>query len=568
MANLGDFIKGLLRLFTRQNPTIYLLKIALVALVAFATFSCSSQAGEDEEVISKTGILKAESDKKAEQLLWTRELEGVRLSKRYDNAPSVKKGVPLTPEVMSVVGVLSEPVYPTLPGFGSLNDSAISGELRGFLLECVDALSEWDLGALKINKDKLFSLVLFKNDVEKKFSEPHFDNYLLGEPFFGAATIQVPIRLFVGEKAAGKSIDVILEVCRADGNTISQSDFRKSFEAATKDKDTNSLPVNTLNGATDITNGGASGNPSENINPASGEEKSSSKAASDKSNNDEGKNKDSSDNKSNGALNNISDNANTGENNTPSSLESGNAGDNLNGNFDERENNSTNTNITAGNSKVNGSESTSLNKEKSENSANTLENDNTNNNLIEGASENKAQGTEGATATAFDDKADKTKKPSHKKASKKAPDSGEDVNGAGSDKTDAESGNDEDDLGDKKAAERASGNENNEGLDSGDNKEGASGSKNTNTNSANTLDSGKANNKDDGAQSVSKDGGGATFGNSENNGGVNSESDEGANGESTEGEKSGEGEAEKESAPKKRQRNFGETFVIDDIDLG
>lgn len=175
----------------------------LVALI----FSCSNDQNS-EKFNSEESTIKQLTLERDEQLLWTRELESVRLLLDLKKTQAVSEKVFLEPLVMISANSGKNPVYPILEDFGSLDTSGISRELRAFLDEFCNNVAVWKIEALNIKSSSLYSLVLFKYDIENQWSENFskdfpeinedskiFDSWFYGEPFINDSEIQLPVRL-------------------------------------------------------------------------------------------------------------------------------------------------------------------------------------------------------------------------------------------------------------------------------------------------------------------------------------------------------------------------------------
>lgn len=170
-------------------------------------FSCSNDQNNDR-FNSDTATIKQLTLNRDEQLLWTRELESVRLLLDLKKNQSVSEKIFLEPVVMISANTGKNPIYPILEDFGSLDTSGITKELRVFLDEFCNNVASWKTDALNIKSSSLFSLILFKYDLESKWSENFgvsfpeinedskiFDSWFYGEPFINDNEIQLPVRL-------------------------------------------------------------------------------------------------------------------------------------------------------------------------------------------------------------------------------------------------------------------------------------------------------------------------------------------------------------------------------------
>ena len=217
-----------------------------VTIILFLFLSCAgNQSGEI--VYYNEDTLRSITEQKEKELLWTRELETVRLLKDISKNEGTTSNLRLSCQAMSLVSFQDfyKPLYPLLPGFSSLDTSGMMPELRDFLTSFCDSLTQWKLKEDAFESEYIFSLALFKYDVEnqwenffnspfplieekvenpaaeektdsenkndkKEEEEKLFSRYLFGEPFFDEETIEVPVRFY----ASKGSLDLQLFVSK------------------------------------------------------------------------------------------------------------------------------------------------------------------------------------------------------------------------------------------------------------------------------------------------------------------------------------------------------------------
>lgn len=199
------------------------------AICAIQFFSCSSDSSIDLSSGSEE-TLRQLAAKKEEEMLWTRELESVRLTKEINTSSKVSTNIKLSPEIYAVSNSDFLPIYPSLSGFGSLDTTEINSELKNFLVKFADSVCSWKLDSSLVKESSVFSLVIFKNDVEnnwesffgKKFEITDdisiFDSYIFGEPFAEENSVIVPIRF----KNSSGYLDIHLFIDKTDGFKIAQ----------------------------------------------------------------------------------------------------------------------------------------------------------------------------------------------------------------------------------------------------------------------------------------------------------------------------------------------------------
>src|SRR5574344_3000147 len=105
--------------------------------------SCSHSPQVDpNEAVQKT--LRAQAAKLDKSIPWTAELEGNILSADIAHTDGISTKVKVSPKSIVAGGQESsvEPVYPYLPGFGSLNTSKLSDEAKSAVSSFADAVSK------------------------------------------------------------------------------------------------------------------------------------------------------------------------------------------------------------------------------------------------------------------------------------------------------------------------------------------------------------------------------------------------------------------------------------------
>ncbi len=194
----------------------------LIACVSLSLlfFSCSNGSG-GEKFFSEETTIKESTSRRDDSVLWTRELESVRLlidTKKNNGAADTLRLEPLSVMSLSSQGT---PVYPILEGFGSLDTSDISAELRTFLDSFCTSVAAWSFSQELFTSESAFVLPLFMYDVKMQWKEafskdfpdveaenPLFSSWLYGEPFADGSEFQIPVRLF----CAYGYLDVLLYV--------------------------------------------------------------------------------------------------------------------------------------------------------------------------------------------------------------------------------------------------------------------------------------------------------------------------------------------------------------------
>ena len=197
---LGLCYNALVKVISSKKGFILVFSISIFLVFS----SCSGSQGLETANFDKE-TLRGIALEKERETLWTRELESVRLE----------------PHIVAAAELNGSYIFPYLSGFGSLDTTGISKELSEFLEKFCTAVSEWKISADFFAEDSLFSLVLFKNDVEKLWkdifntdfpannlikndksnekrmeSQKVFISYIYGAPFTENSGVFVPVRFY------------------------------------------------------------------------------------------------------------------------------------------------------------------------------------------------------------------------------------------------------------------------------------------------------------------------------------------------------------------------------------
>lgn len=166
---------------------------------------------------------------KNEELIWTRELESVRLLKDTKKMEGVASSVKLSKNVVIASENLYPKIYPYLEGFGSLDTTLVSADLDKLLKTFASSLCFGVFDESLFNSQAVFSFVLFQNDLKNLWkelfkqdmptfpaeeqetiaaSQKVFTSWVVSKPYVFDNEIQVTIRF----KKESKYIDVMLFV--------------------------------------------------------------------------------------------------------------------------------------------------------------------------------------------------------------------------------------------------------------------------------------------------------------------------------------------------------------------
>lgn len=175
---------------------------------------------------------------KNEELIWTRELESVRLLKDTKKMEGVASSVKLSKNVVIASENLYPKIYPYLEGFGSLDTTLVSADLDKLLKTFASSLCFGVFDESLFNSQAVVSFVLFQNDLKNLWkelfkqdmptfpteeqetiaaSQKVFTSWVVSKPYVFDNEIQVTIRF----KKESKYIDVMLFV--SVDNKIEQS---------------------------------------------------------------------------------------------------------------------------------------------------------------------------------------------------------------------------------------------------------------------------------------------------------------------------------------------------------
>ena len=232
-----------------------------ILFFSFAFFICSCSNSNGAEIANLSDEnLREITDERENAILWTRELEAVRLTRNYKVNQMVSSKMILSPEAISFANTRRNFIYPSLDGFGSLDTSAISSEMRDFLSRTCSSISKWNLSAVKMSSAREFSLILFKYDVEhswKSLYKKPFPEIITPSPVATEAQSQ-------STKTESTAADASTATTGADAsNEFSQPQTEsQSAETAAADKTAESEETGTNTEANESAPSSDSGNSS------------------------------------------------------------------------------------------------------------------------------------------------------------------------------------------------------------------------------------------------------------------------------------------------------------------
>ena len=200
-------------------------RILSLFLLSFTILSCSDSRNEELSEGQVKTIKSSVSDME-NQMAWSVELEGDRLSKKTDSfSEYIAEGKNLTKDNVKILKNLSDPLYPGFTDFASLDISAVEIRYLDFANTVSNNILSFDKEALfeAFSANYRFNCIFFINAVEKKWKERagdkekvSFDRYILGQPFKNENLLQFPVRFYCNMGY----VDVTLYMNSNEGNSL------------------------------------------------------------------------------------------------------------------------------------------------------------------------------------------------------------------------------------------------------------------------------------------------------------------------------------------------------------
>ena len=176
--------------------------------ILLSAISCSNSQ-ESKLVYTESDTIKKSVKEKEQDITWTLELEGERLSQTINrNSMVLGADVPYNKEIFKINKKNHQPVYPSISNFGSLDTSNMRISIKEKVTQfCQAFTTENHNGADSYFERKyIFNYVFFLNDFEagwkKNFgdeipdADKLFTKWIFGEPFNGNEIIQIPVRFY------------------------------------------------------------------------------------------------------------------------------------------------------------------------------------------------------------------------------------------------------------------------------------------------------------------------------------------------------------------------------------
>lgn len=205
----------------------------ILLLFSLFTISCSNNQSSlityDEE-----NTLKININERAENIIWTKEIEGDLLTENIKKNHLVLNNT-LSPTIMNVLSNQYDAVYPFFEDFGNLDTRNLSNDVRTYMNDFCESLSEnvYSVNDSFFSNDFIFTYVFFIDELSKNWNKYYhtefpvlkpetkmqndssffleseaedfentknkaklFTSWIFGEPFNGDDYIQIPVRFF------------------------------------------------------------------------------------------------------------------------------------------------------------------------------------------------------------------------------------------------------------------------------------------------------------------------------------------------------------------------------------
>ena len=208
----------------------YLLKNVFSLALAVLLFNSCSNTQESKLVYTESNTIKQSVKDKEQDITWTSELEGERLTKRINrNSITIGNDVPYNKELFKISQKSQIPVYPSISDFGSLDTSRLNPSVKEKITNFCKSFNSPEYGGSEsyFSYKYIFNYVFFLKDFEEgwksNFSKtlPEkdlFKKWVFGEPFNGADIIQIPVRFYTDYG----TIDVVMFLDSSGNNDFYQ----------------------------------------------------------------------------------------------------------------------------------------------------------------------------------------------------------------------------------------------------------------------------------------------------------------------------------------------------------
>lgn len=173
------------------------------------TTSCKN-ASDSKLIISEDSTVKSIVTNKENNITWSKELEGSRLSTPVNKKLNISNNVAINLDIYKINK--ENYVYPEYENFGKLDTHNLNNETKEKIDNFCKELSNGNFNSLSVyfSNNYIFNCVFFTEELKSKwneyFEEPIkeeyseneklFNKWICGEPFIGDEITQIPIRLF------------------------------------------------------------------------------------------------------------------------------------------------------------------------------------------------------------------------------------------------------------------------------------------------------------------------------------------------------------------------------------
>lgn len=172
------------------------LKVGTAFLILFFLFSsCASHTSEDNLAVTTLKSTAAQLDSATD---WTDSLEGDLLSTTYTSINGISEGLDRSVELLPLLKSFSDgkKIYPQITGSYSLDTSELPEGCFSVINDFLKALEKGESLENYFEESNVYSLVMFKYDLQRLYGEAKVSWHAIGEPFCGDGYFQCAARLF------------------------------------------------------------------------------------------------------------------------------------------------------------------------------------------------------------------------------------------------------------------------------------------------------------------------------------------------------------------------------------
>jgi len=205
----------------KHNPSFK----AVLFFLSLVLVSCSDSRS-DGTAGAEIKTVKSSVGEMENQIVWSLELEGNRLSQKTGSYPDfISDGKSLTKDNAKILMNFSSPLYPVFSDFASLDISQVEIKYLDFAGQVAEQIMTFDKESLfsSFAASYRFNCIFFIQDFEKKWKEKWkgeekiaFDRYILGQPFKNENLLQFPVRFYCNMG----HVDVTLYMSSKDSKSL------------------------------------------------------------------------------------------------------------------------------------------------------------------------------------------------------------------------------------------------------------------------------------------------------------------------------------------------------------